>query len=260
MTISVRGVTFRYPARHRDVLRDVSLDVRQGELVAVTGPNGGGKTTLLKIALGRLAPATGIAEIDGRAVGSWSRRALARVAAVLPQSEQVAFPIRVRDAVMFGRYPHLSSWGGEGPRDRDAVSAALERCDAADLAERWVHTLSGGEWQRVRIARALAQEPRILILDEPASSLDIRHAMEVFDLVASLARDAGMAVLVVTHHINLAARFASRMLVLAGGVPVALGAPAEVMRSDLLESAFGWPVEILSVRGVPQFYPLRRGE
>src|SRR6185436_21095544 len=126
-------------------------------------------------------------------------------------------PQRVRETVMLGRYPHLSLWGAMGSDDRAAVARALERCDVAQIADRSIWTLSGGEYQRVRLARALAQEPSLLVLDEPTASLDVRHEMELFELARGLVDAGGLAVLMITHHVNLAARFADRVLLLADG-------------------------------------------
>jgi iron complex transport system ATP-binding protein len=135
----------------------------------------------------------------------------------------------------------------------------MGRADVAGLAERWVETLSGGEWQRVRLARALAQEPRALVLDEPTASLDLRHEMELFELVAGLVRADGLAALVVTHHLNIAARFADRLVLLAGGRVIAAGTPTEVLRADRLSTLYGWPVAVTALPdGIPQVHPERR--
>ena len=150
--------------------------------------------------------------------------------AVVPQGEDAVFPLRVDEAVMLGRYPHLGAFAAPRETDRSAVRDALLRCDVAHLAGRTIDSLSGGEWQRVRVARALAQDPRILVLDEPTTSLDVRHEMELFELVRRLM-DQGLAGLVVTHHINLAARFADRMVLLSGGRVAADGTPAAVLRA-----------------------------
>jgi iron complex transport system ATP-binding protein len=183
---------------------------------------------------------------------------LARLVAVVAQREESVFPLRVREVVMLGRYAHLGPLAAERAEDRDAVREALERCDVAGLSERRVDQLSGGEWQRVRVARALAQEPKVLLLDEPTTSLDVRHEMELFELVASLV-SGGLAALVVTHGLNLAARFADRMLLLDGGRAVAAGAPRDVLRPDLLSNVFQWPVAVRALEdGSPQVVPLRR--
>jgi iron complex transport system ATP-binding protein len=258
MILRLAEVTFRYPGARNDALAGVSLSVAPGEFHAVLGPNGSGKTSLIRVALGLLAPHGGSAEILGRAAGSWPRQELARHVAVVAQNEDNLFPQRVRETVLLGRYPHLSLWGAERAADRDAVDRALRECDAAHLAERWIWTLSGGEYQRVRLARALAQEPRLLVLDEPGVSLDVRHEMELFELVRSLVDRSRVAVVMVTHHTNLAARFADRVLLLADGRPVASGAPQEVLTRETVERVFAWPVALQQFDGRPQMIPLRQ--
>jgi iron complex transport system ATP-binding protein len=161
---------------------------------------------------------------------------------------------------MLGRYARLGPLAAPSPADRAAVADALARCDVLGLADRTIDTLSGGEWQRVRIARALAQEPRILVLDEPTTSLDVRHEMELFELVRRLVTD-GLAGLVITHQINLAARFADRILLLSEGRVAGEGRPAEVLREDSLRAVFGWPVAVTTwCDGSPQVVPLRPHE
>ncbi|HXF94604.1 MAG TPA: ABC transporter ATP-binding protein [Gemmatimonadales bacterium] len=257
LILSLREVRFRYPGAPRDAVVGVSLEVRGGQVHGVLGPNGSGKTTLLRVALGALTPAAGSAEILGRPATAWPRRELARLVGVVPQREDNLFPQRVRETVLLGRYPHLSLWGAERPDDHQAVARALEACDAAHLAERWIWTLSGGEYQRVRLARALAQEPRLLVLDEPGMSLDLGHEMELLQLVRRLADQAGLAVVLITHHVNLAARFADRVLLLADGQPVAQGRPDTVLTREHVERAFSWPVAIHRFEDRPQIVPLR---
>ena len=258
LILDVRDVTFRYPGVLRDTLRNVSLGVSSGELVALLGPNGSGKTTLVRVALGLQRPLTGSALVQGRTAAEWPRRELARVVGVVPQREDNLFPQRVRETVRLGRYPRLGAFGREREEDRVAVDRALERSDVAGLADRWLWTLSGGEYQRVRIARALAQEPQLLVLDEPTASLDVRHEMELFELVRRLVDQQGLAALLVTHDVNLASRFADRLLLLSDGNCVATGSPAEVLRREQAESVFGWPLAVSSFDNRPQITPLRR--
>jgi iron complex transport system ATP-binding protein len=176
---------------------------------------------------------------------------------VVGQQEEALFPLTVAETVMLGRYAYLGPLAAPGSRDQAAVQKALEQCDIVGLAERPVDSLSGGEWKRVRVARALAQEPRALVLDEPTASLDVRHEMELFELVAQLVA-GGLAGLVITHHLNLAARFAHRMLLLDGGAVVAVGPPAEVLQPGILSRVFQWPVSVTSWSdGSPQVVPLR---
>ena len=258
LILEVRDASFRYRGAARDALAGVSLGVSGGEFVALLGPNGSGKTTLVRVALGLHAPSAGTALILGRPAGRWPRRELARVVGVVPQREDNLFPQRVRETVRLGRYPHLGPWAPERDEDRAAVERALERCDVAGLADRWLWTLSGGEYQRVRIARALAQEPRLLVLDEPTASLDLRHEMELFELVRDLVDASGLAAVLVTHDVNLAARFADRLVLLAAGRVRAVGAPADVLRRDVVEDVFAWPLAVSTFDDRPQLTPLRR--
>jgi len=252
------GVSYRYPGASRDALTDVSLSVGPREFHAVLGPNVSGKTTLVRIALGGLTPLVGRADVIGRSASSWPRQELARLVGVVPQREDNLFPQRVRETVLLGRYPHLTLWGRERAEDRAAVDRALAACDAQHLADRWLWTLSGGEYQRVRVARALAQEPKLLVLDEPGMSLDLKHEMGLFELVRGLVETSGMGVLMITHDLNLAARFADSLLLLEGGRPVATGAPAEVLTQQTVEKVFSWPVAMQTIDGRPQMIPLRQ--
>jgi iron complex transport system ATP-binding protein len=170
------------------------------------------------------------------------------------------FPLRVDEAVMLGRYARLGSLAAPGAADRAAVRSALERCDADTLAARSIDALSGGEWQRVRLARALAQEPAVLVLDEPTASLDVRHEMELLELIRRLV-DQGLAGLVITHELNLAARYADRILLLSEGRVVAQGTPRHVLAESTLSRVFEWPVAVTTwCDGSPQVVPLRPGE
>jgi iron complex transport system ATP-binding protein len=260
MILRGRDLTVRYRGLPRPALEAVDLSLAPGELLGVVGPNGSGKTTLLRALLGLVPLERGQVELDGRPLAAWRPRELAQVVGVVPQREAHLYTLRVRETVALGRYAWLGPLEAEREADRRAVAEAMARCDVLDLAERRTDTLSGGEWQRVRIARALAQEPRALLLDEPTASLDVRHEMEVFELIRRLA-EQGMAVLVITHHLNLAARFASGLLLLHCGRLAAAGPPAAVLEPALLAQVFEWPVAV-SRRdgGALQVIPLRAGE
>ncbi len=258
--IEARDVTVRYGRLGRAALRGVSCRIGERRLVAAVGPNGSGKTTLVRALSGLVPLELGRVLVGGREVGTWPRTDLARMLGVLPQREEILFPLSVEETVMLGRYPHLGALAPAGDADRAAVLASLERCDVADLADRSIDSLSGGEWQRVRLARALAQEPRALVLDEPTASLDVRHEMELFELFRRLV-DEGLAALVITHHLNLAARFADHILLLSGGELVAEGPPAAVLTRDVVGRVFEWPVAVTRwCDGSPQIVPLRPGE
>lgn len=256
MRIEARDLTVRYPGQPHPALRSVSLDVAPGTLYAVLGPNGSGKSTLMRAVLGSVPAVSGTIRLSGRELGAWSRRELARSVGAVPQQEHVAFPLTVRELVAMGRYPHLGLLGPERAEDAAAVEESLERCDAVRLAHRDVGTLSGGEFQRVRVARALAQSPEALILDEPTASLDIRHEMEILRLLRRSA-DEGITVLLITHHLDLAARFADRLLLLACGEVAAEGTAEEVLDAQVLERVYGWPVDVRTdpATGTPRVVP-----
>lgn len=260
MILDAVGLVVRYPGVDQPALADVSLAVAEGELLAVVGPNGSGKTTLLRALLGTLPLQQGGVTLLGRPLAGWAPADLARVVGVVTQREETLFPLSVVDTVSLGRYAHLGPLAALSETDRRVVQEAMARADVTALAQRGSDELSGGEWQRVRIARALAQEPRLLVLDEPTASLDVRHEMEVFELARRLAGQ-GMATLLVTHHLNLAARYADRMLLLHGGRPVAVGPPQTVLTGDIVARVFDWPVAITSwCDGAPQVVPLKPGE
>lgn len=258
MRIAADGLVVRYPGLQAAALDGVSLRVEPGSLYAVLGPNGSGKSTLMRALLGVSPLDGGQVTFEGRPFDAWSRRERACAVGAVAQSESIAFPLTTREMVAMGRYPYLAALAGEGPDDRAAIAAALEACDVADLVERDVTTLSGGELQRVRIARALAQQPRALVLDEPTASLDIRHEMGILELLRASA-DSGMTVLLITHGLDRAAQFADRMLLLSKGRVAAEGAPGIVMREDVLRDVYGWPVSVHAdpETGAPRVTPRR---
>jgi iron complex transport system ATP-binding protein len=258
------NLSFAYPLSRQPALHGLSIVIQEGMFFTIIGPNGSGKSTLLKLLLGALRPTSGIALYDGEAATEWDRRELAKRVAVVPQIEEAVFPFTVRELVAMGRYPHLGPWRSETASDRDAIARALAACDISNYAERSILTLSGGERQRARVARALAQEPRALVLDEPTASLDLGHEMALFELLASLREEKGVTVVAATHNVNLAARFATHMLLLAGGERVALGEPREVLQRERLEQVYAWPITVFSHpgpgrdTGKPQILPLAK--
>lgn len=260
MILSGDGLTVRYPGVERAALDRVRVTLAPGELVAVVGPNGSGKTTLLRALVGSAALAAGSVQVEERPLASWTPRALSQVIGVVTQREDILFPLTVRETVELGRYARLGVLADPGAEDAAAVDEAMRRADVLGLATRRTDTLSGGEWQRVRIARALAQHPRALLLDEPTAALDIRHEMEVFELVRKLAGE-GIGTLLVTHHINLAARYADRLVLLDHGSVVAEGPPRAVLQSGIVSQVFEWRVAVTDwCDGAPQVVPLKPGE
>lgn len=251
-------VAVRYPRAVADALSGVSLESRRGALTAIVGPNGSGKSTLVRALIGRVAIARGGIQVDGADLSTLDRMALARRVAVVTQREDLAFPAAVSDYVALGRFPHLGVWHAAGARDRAVIDESMVAAGVDRLRDRRVDAVSGGEWQRVRLARALAQGGEGLVLDEPTTFLDVGHEMAVFELLHRLAR-RGQAVLLVSHQLNLVARFADHMVLLHRGAVVAAGTPDEVMRAEILERVYEWPLVVTRdpAVGAPALLPLR---
>ncbi len=251
-------VVVRYPRASRDAISGVSFAAGRGAITAVVGPNGSGKSTLVRALIGRLPLAAGRILLDGVSLGALGMTAFARRVAVVTQREELAFTMRARESVMLGRFPHLGDWRAVAAEDREAVGRAMALAGIESLADRGVDTLSGGEWQRVRLARALAQGGEALVLDEPTTFLDVGHEMAVFELLHRLAHD-GQAVLLVSHQLNLVARFAARMVLLHDGRVAADGTPDDVMRASILERVYDWPLVVTRdpAVGAPALLPLR---
>lgn len=256
--LTATDVTVRYQDATVPAVEGVDLAVAPGDLLCLVGPNGSGKTTLGRALLGLVPLDRGQVTLDERPIATWSAAERAKRIGLLPQREDHPFAWRVEEVVSFGRYAWMAPLAPLGKRDREVIARSMERADVRGLATRRVDTLSGGEWQRVRIARALAQEPTVLVLDEPTAALDLSHEMEVFELVRGLTRD-GLAAVVVTHELNLAARFADRIVLLERGRVAAAGLPNEVIEAGLLTRVFGWPVRVAALAdGTPQFVAERQ--
>lgn len=243
-------LSFGYPlpgGSRREVLRGVDLAVAAGELVALIGTNGSGKTTLLRLFAGTLRPDAGQVSLFGREARAWSRMELARRVAVLPQSLELPVGFRVGELVAMGRLPHSRSLFGATRDDEEAVERALRDADARDLASRYAEELSGGERQRVLVAMALAQEPQLLLLDEPTLHLDLAHQINLLQTIQRLRRERGIAVVAVLHDLALAVA-APRVATLDGGSLVADGSPDEVLSEELVRRVFGVAVEALQDR------------
>ncbi len=232
----------------REVLQDVSASFQPGALTGVIGANGAGKTTLLR-ALAGLAPVkSGRITLEGEPIGAFDRREAARRVGYLAQKQEPAFPFRVDETVMMGRYPHQGRLSPETEADHAAVAAALRDVDAADLADRAINELSGGELQRVLIARTLAAQTPVLLLDEPFANLDVRHCLDILAILRAQASE-GRTVVASLHDLNLAGRFCDELLLLHQGEILAQGEAGSVLTLRLIERAFGVHAEILPVNG-----------
>ena len=235
--LAARSVHFEYRAGER-ALAGVDLQLDAGELVCVLGPNGSGKSTLLKVLNGVLRPTAGAVELDGEPLGRLGARERARRIAAVPQVLAALPDVDVERFVLGGRYPHLGLWGRARAGDREAVRRALSETDAEHWSGRHLGELSGGQCQRVLMARALAQEAELLLFDEPTAALDPEHQVQIFALFRRLVRD-GRAALVATHELHLAGRYADRIVLLDGGRVACVGAPDEVLRPERLAPVYG---------------------
>lgn len=256
--LSIDNLHFSYDGNR--VIEGVSLEIPAGDFFTLLGPNGAGKTTLLRLVAGHLKPASGGIAIDGRPLSDFPQAELAKRIAVVPQKETVIFPFRVEEVVLMGRSPHLRGIGFENRRDREIARRAMTMTDVVHLAAKPMSELSGGEQHRVAIARALAQQTPILLLDEPNAHLDLRHQVDLFDLLRSLQREQKITLLCASHDVNLAAQYSEHMALLDGGRIAACGTPREVVTERNLDTVFQVPVtlEHIGAEGIPRI-SLRAG-
>lgn len=238
MTLSARDVIFAYDPG-RPVLTGLSLAVPSGAICVILGANGSGKSTLLKILAGTLRPQAGQVQFDGISISSLNRRAVARRIAVVPQGDLASSFFTVRELVAFGRYPWQGRFTAESRLDSAAVDEALAALHLTALANRRSEALSGGERQRVRVAMALAQQPEVLLLDEPLTYLDLRHQLELLELIADDCRRLGRTVVLVLHDLNLAASHADQLALLADGKVLRAGPPLAVLTAENIAAAYG---------------------
>ena len=243
--LEARGVRFAYRGG-RAVVDGVDLTAAAGRLICILGPNGSGKTTLLRCLLRQLRCAGEIL-LDARPIGRYSQAQLARLMAYVPQVPQVSFAFSVREIVLMGRYVYAGPLGLVGQKDYDVAEAAMEMTATTQFADRSLDSLSGGEAQRVMIARALAQQPSVCLLDEPTSHLDIASQLSIYRMMQRLAHEWKMAVVCVSHDINMAARFADELLVMRAGRVLADGTAAEVITPEVLRAAYDVDVELIPV-------------
>ena len=243
MTLNTESLSYTYVGW--PVLEDIDLEVRDGEILGILGPNGCGKTTLLKNLNKNLSPKGGKVLLDGDDLEDLSKKDIARKIAVVPQTNEVHFSFTVRDIVSMGRMPFQGMMEGMSHADEDLVDHALERVGLTEYADRHINVMSGGERQRVIIARALAQTPDILLMDEPTLHLDINTQFDVLDLVRDLSRNDGLTVVVVSHDLGMVARYCDRVLLIKDHRILALGTPEEVLTHENMEAVFGVDAELI---------------
>jgi len=240
--LEVRQVCFSY--FDGMILHDINLSIRDGEMVGLLGPNGSGKTTLIKLVSGVLKPSRGQVNLDGHRVSQLSRKAIARWVAVVPQQFHMPFAFTVREVVTLGRIPFIKPFADESEADRRLVTNALELVGISDLAQRRFDELSGGERQKVILAMALAQQPEILLLDEPIAHLDITHQVEILEMVRSLNLERGLTVVAAMHDLNLAALYFDRLILLKEGRIYCDGTPSQVLTVDRIREVFSASVGV----------------
>jgi iron complex transport system ATP-binding protein len=244
--LEARELSFGFPGR--TIGREVSFSVGAGEVMCVLGPNGGGKTTLFRTLLGLLTKHAGSISLGGTALEDLSRNEIARRVGYVPQGHAAYFAFTVREFVLMGRTAHLGAFAAPSRKDRDVAQAALESLELAHLAERPVTQISGGERQLALVARALAQEPRLLVMDEPTASLDFGNQVRVLQRIAALAA-SGISILFSSHSPDHAFLAAHRVLLLGEGRALEIGAPPEVIRPDTLQRLYGVAVRVLPLPG-----------
>ena len=239
--IRTENLTFAY--KDKSVLDGVSLSIERGEMVGILGPNGSGKTTLLKI-FSAVLRGRGEVKLNGRSIETYGKRELSRLFAMVPQESQVLFPYTVAEIVLMGRASYHSPFALEGRKDLEVARASMELTDCLSFSDRYLHELSGGEKQRVIIARALAQEPQILLLDEPSAFLDLKHQVQVFELMRRLNRERGLTIVAALHDLNLAALFFPRLVMLRDGRIYRNGSPREVLTEKTIDEVYGIRVRV----------------
>ena len=247
--LSAQNVTYRYKSRFAKnadaVLSGLSCTIHQGMILGILGPNGSGKSTLLKLLARVLSVQQGTIELFGVDTQQLSQADIARTMAFVPQETQQAFPFTIGEMVLMGRFPHHAGFGGwhwEDPEDVAIADAAMQDLDVGHLANRLITDVSGGERQRAIIARALAQAPQVLLLDEPTAFLDLHHQLDIVRILRQLNQERGLTVVLVSHDLNLASQYCDQLILLNHGSMVTMGTPEEVIRPDILKKVYGCEV------------------
>lgn len=251
--LSIDGLFFSY--KNTNILEDIEIDLHQGEILSIVGPNGTGKTTLLKCIAGIEKPERGTILIDGKDASGMKRMAHARCIGYVPQSSPSKFPIAVFDAVLMGRRPYIA-WK-PSKKDLQMVADILKSMDLEDIALRDFDELSGGQKQKVLLARAVAQDTDYLLLDEPTSNLDLKHQMEVLEMISSMVKKNGVAAILAMHDLNLASRFCDRMVMLDRGKIFCSGEPRQVLTVENIRSVYGVEATISMSNGDTYILPIR---
>lgn len=250
MSLHVKGLCFGY--QEKEILKDINLSIQKGEFVGILGPNGCGKSTLLKNLLKLLEPKSGIIHIENKKIDDYSLKDLAKILGFVPQRSSLTMPLLVEDILYMGRFCHLkSSFAGYSKDDDRKIDEVMGLLNIEDFKKRVANSLSGGEFQRVLLARALVSEPKILLLDEPTSALDLNYAVEIMKLCQMLVKKLGLLCVMVLHDLNLASLFCDRLLMLKDGVICHKGTPRELFTSEILKEVYGLKCDIIEHKNCP---------
>ncbi len=241
------------------VVRDVSIRIGEGDMIGIIGANGSGKSTLLKALCRYMKPKQGTVYLDGKSIFTWNTRRIAQTISVLPQIHNAMTDCTVRELVEYGRYPHSGTWSSSRSQDRIVVERAIRLMKIDCLQHRFLSTLSGGERQRAWIAMSLAQEPKVLLLDEPTAFLDINHQFDLLEMISKFNRELGLSIVMILHDVNQAARYSQHIIVMKCGRILCEGTPEQTITEEVLREAFGIQARIVRdpEYGYPLFIPLR---
>lgn len=258
--IEAEKIKYRYNHNSDWVLNGFSLDIEHGEIVGIIGPNGSGKTTVLKLLSKVLKPNHGNVILMGKDISSMKQRDIAKIVAVVPQGEISAFPFTAREVVLMGRSPHLNFWQMENEHDLRIADNAMALTDSLEIADRNIDELSGGERQRIIIARALSQEPKIMLLDEPTSFLDINHQVEIFDLIKRLNSERDLTVVIVSHDLNMASEYCDRLVLMKNGRAFRDGSPKDVITETNMKEVYEVNAIVSDniITGAPHIVPVSK--
>ncbi|MDO5046466.1 ABC transporter ATP-binding protein [Campylobacter sp.] len=250
MSVVVENLNFTYGAK--EILKDISLSAKNGEFIGILGANGCGKSTLLKNILRVLAPKSGIVQINNKPLKDYSLKELAKTLGFVPQKSVLSMPLLVEDILLMGRFCHLKNqFSGYGKEDNEKVKEVMELLGISHFAKRLAHSLSGGEFQRVLLARALVSEPKILLLDEPTSALDLNYAIEIMKICTKLTKELNLLSIMVLHDLNLASMFCDEILMLKGGKVRYKGTPKELYTKEILKEIYGLNCDVIEYKNNP---------
>lgn len=250
MALTIENLNFTYDKK--EILKDISLSAKDGEFIGILGPNGCGKSTLLKNILKILRPKAGIIKLENRPISEYSLKELAKILGFVPQKSSLAMPLLVEDILLMGRFCHMKNqFAGYDKEDFKKLDEVMELLDIKHFAKRIASSLSGGEFQRVLLARALVSEPKVLLLDEPTSALDLNYAIEIMKLCENLSKELNLLLVMVLHDLNLAALFCTRILMLKNGVIRYKGSPKQLYTKEILKEIYGLECDIITHKNNP---------